>query len=282
MDTTKTWQNIINTYGSFVLLLGITILLSVQTVDVLKKMFDQRFTWNLLDSTNKRLSRATYSESSLYFTFLEEYTQAPTLFSAIAGVLRDNKTEYPEVINAISRFNIWQEIIVGQLWRSGLKKYFVDPLDLIIESVWVLQATSFVGMALLAWNLGGSNVLSISCSFVALGTYAHIASTEKLNCFRAVQFPLLRENFSVPFMWYQLIAVCGIIKRSSTASSVVKRSQSMVERAILFITTTLVLLGWQFAPFLLLLQVGALLATYIVGYITFDTLAFICKILVSP
>ncbi len=124
---------------------------AVVSTDLIRRMFANRFSWPLLDATNKRLSRALYSESSLYYTFLEEYARAPTFSAAIAGALRDNRTEWPDVINPVSRFNIWQELAIGQLWRSGLKATFPDPLDLMIESIWVMQGVSYVGIVLLAW-----------------------------------------------------------------------------------------------------------------------------------
>ena len=263
---------------SFFVVLAAAVTFSIYTWDFLRKMFNTRFTWDLLDATDKRLGRATYSESSLYFTFLEEYASAPTVADAIYGVIRDNKTEYPDVINPMSRFNIWQEVIIGQLWRSGLKEYVADPLDLMIESIWVMQCFSFVGMIILAWYLGGANFFSLACGFVAIATYANIAATERLNCFRAVQFPMLRENYSVPFMWYQLVAVCASLRAG--ARNTLPRTLWTTSNFALFVSSALMLTGWQFAPFLVLLQVGALLATYIGGYVSLKTVANICTVIV--
>jgi hypothetical protein len=285
-----TWD----TLAGLVVVLVAGLAVAWHTNGLLRRMFNQRFSWELLSATDKRLSRAMYSESALYYTFMEEYVEAPSFTAAVATALRDNRTEYPEVINAVSRFNIWQELVVGQLWRSGLSSYFPDPLDLMIESIWFMQGVSYLGIALLAWYLGGANLLSLACSFVALASYAHVAATERMNCFRAVQFPMLRENYSVPCMWYQLLAVAAIVRRdggrdsSAGGSSTINWSGGgggIVARltsveAALFITSVLMLTAWQFAPFLLLLQVGALLATYIAGYASLQTLARICKVLV--
>ena len=276
-----------NTVVAFCVVLAGALAFAVTAVGLVRRMFDQRFSWSLLDSTNKRLSRATYSESSLYFTFLEEYAQAPSFFDAVAGALRDNKTEYPDVINPLSRFNIWQEIMIGQMWRSGFKQYFEDPLDLMIESIFVMQGVSYVGMIVLAWYLGGANLFALACGFVAIASYAHIAATEQINCFRAVQFPILRENYSVPFMWYQLLVLCNMLRAG--ASNTLPQAQARGcwkwswgwKNTGLFVATSLMLTGWQFAPFLLLLQVGALLATFIAGYASLKTVAHISRILVS-
>ena len=263
---------------AFVVVLAGALACATLSIDMLRKMFDQRFSWSLLDATQKRLGRATYSESSLYYTFLEEYARAPSFSAAVQGVLSDNLTEYPDTINPLSRFNIWQEVVIGQLWRSGLKQYVADPLELMIESIWVMQAVSYAGMILLAWYLGGANVLALACGFVAIATYANIAATERMNCFRAIQFPMLRENYSVPFMWYQLWALCSTLRAG--ARGTLARHSVSVRDVALFVASTLMLTGWQFAPFLVLLQVGALLATYIAGYATLSVVARIGKVLV--
>ena len=81
---------------------------------------------------------------------------------------------------------------------------------------------------------------------------------------------------------YQLLLLAKLL-RAGAASALPQRGGLLrtVTGAALFAATALMLTGWQFAPFLLLLQVGALLATYIAGYAELHVVAQICTVLVS-
>ncbi|CAJ1461588.1 unnamed protein product, partial [Effrenium voratum] len=59
------------------------------------------------------------TENAFYYSYYEEFVEAPTLGAAMGRMLRDDRSEAPDVINALHRFNIYQEVICGLLFRGA-------------------------------------------------------------------------------------------------------------------------------------------------------------------
>ncbi|EWC89041.1 hypothetical protein PFNF54_02163 [Plasmodium falciparum NF54] len=84
-----------------------------------------------------------YSEESFYFSFYNDIVKSNTFGEGINYLLKDNRSEYPDTINAIKRFNIYPEIILGALWKGlNLESYILTPYNFYVYAVIFLQAAS--------------------------------------------------------------------------------------------------------------------------------------------
>lgn len=50
------------------------------------------------------------TEMGFYYYYYKTIVQAPTFEQGLKLLLQDNRTEYPDVINAIQRFNLYPEV----------------------------------------------------------------------------------------------------------------------------------------------------------------------------
>ena len=48
-----------------------------------------------------------FSETGFYYSFYEDVVAADTIGEAFDVLLRDNRSEHPDTINALGRFNIY-------------------------------------------------------------------------------------------------------------------------------------------------------------------------------
>lgn len=49
---------------------------------------------------------------------MQDFVDAPDLAAGLQGMTHDTRVEYPDTINALSRFNIVPELAVGALYRA--------------------------------------------------------------------------------------------------------------------------------------------------------------------
>ncbi|CAD7944889.1 unnamed protein product, partial [Amoebophrya sp. A120] len=61
---------------------------------------------------------ALTTESGFYYSFYEEFIRAESWADAWRQLLFDERSEYPNNINALSRFNIYAEVSCGVLFRA--------------------------------------------------------------------------------------------------------------------------------------------------------------------
>lgn len=214
------------------------------------------------------------TEMGLYYSYYKTLIESPSVLDGIHALLHDNRTEYPDVINTLRRFNLYPEIVLGLAFR--IYKGIADQLGLTTRTCWMVyrgkdlpdaesceglgEPTYFYVNAVFLWNgllsaaqflyglflsdslLGG--VLCVLCFF-----YNHGDST------RVQWTPPLRESFAYPiFLWQMLVTSVALRKGGSTIASV----------AIIFLTVAFHLC-WQFAQFALLTQCTALFMCYAFG-----------------
>lgn len=57
------------------------------------------------------------TESGLYYSYFKQYVEAPDFTTAMHRYTRDNKTEFPNEVNILERFNIYQEFFLGVIYK---------------------------------------------------------------------------------------------------------------------------------------------------------------------
>ena len=77
---------------------------------------------------------------------------------------------------------------------------------------------------------------------------------------RLIGSPALRENWALPFLFFQIAALCSQLRQSG------RPPHSPTSRTSICVWTTLAVLAWQFTQFLLWLELLALLCVHVVGW----------------
>ena len=218
------------------------------------------------------------TEMGLYYSYFKTILEANSLMEGTMQLYKNNITEYPSVINTLKRFNLYPELFAGSLYRSldqlgllsqqcwtvkrgsGLADVrscegLQDPPNFYISLVWLASGATASLIFLLGLVLSGSvtgGILSCVCFF-----YNHGEST------RVMWTPPLRESFAFPVCLAQILAV-----------TLTTRNKRPGWKNVLSIsaTTTLFIIFWQFAQFMLFTQVCAIFGIYLLGSLHQDTL----------
>ncbi len=94
-----------------------------------------------------------HSENAFYYSYFHHVVRANSTRDAIMSLVADSRTEFPDVINALERFNVYQEAILGFVYRFGGAR-LGSPMQFYLGSIFALQAR---WRSPLAWSrLGGS------------------------------------------------------------------------------------------------------------------------------
>ena len=196
----------------------------------------------------------------------------------VQQLYRNNLTEFPLTINTLKRFNLYPELAAGLLYRAldsmglltqqcwtvnrgeGLEPVQScegsrDPPNFYIRVVWIMAGLTTVLLFVLGHFLSGSlagGILPVVCFF-----YNHGEAT------RVMWTPPLRESFAFPLCLAQILAV-----------SVTTRSlrPTWLHLFSISVTTTLFIICWQFAQFMLFTQTCAVFAVHVLGLLPRDTL----------
>ena len=196
----------------------------------------------------------------------------------VQQLYRNNLTEFPLTINTLKRFNLYPELAAGLLYRGldamglltqqcwtvnrgeGLEPVQScegsrDPPNFYIRVVWIMAGLTTVLLFVLGHFLSGSlagGILPVVCFF-----YNHGEAT------RVMWTPPLRESFAFPLCLAQILAV-----------SVTTRSlrPTWLHLFSISVTTTLFIICWQFAQFMLFTQTCAVFAVHVLGLLPRDTL----------
>jgi len=218
------------------------------------------------------------TEMGLYYSYFKTIVEADSISDGTYQLYRNNITEYPLVINTLKRFNLYPEIFAGVLYRSmdyfGLLKQQCwtvnrgenlgpvqscegskDPPNFYINVVWVTAGLTTSLMFLLGYYLSGSifgGLMPVVCFFYNHG-----------ECTRVMWTPPLRESFAFPICLAQILAV------SITTRNIRPGWKNILSISL---TTTLFIICWQFAQFMLFTQTCGIFAIYILGVLPRDTM----------
>ncbi|OII77671.1 hypothetical protein cand_014870 [Cryptosporidium andersoni] len=220
-----------------------------------------------------------FSESAFYYSFYEDIINSPTIYDGIYRLLKDNRSEYPDVINALSRFNIFQELLLGIIYRllygdSGIANHWsYKPLSPFNFYYYVVHILMGLGIGIL-------------CGFCTYTTNSYLAGFSSLGflfanfqerlLMRLSSIPL-RENFGLPFVWGTICVWSYILDRNIYERNYNGRKSWI----LMWFCSVLLIQTWQFSVFILSTQLASTFATYILGYPIYNLLIrlIICHLL---
>ena len=262
---------------SYLLLVGfLTLFVGFLNAHHVSSLFENDRHFSHLSNLEREMTFRT--EMGLYYSYFKTILEADSLMEGTLQLYQNNITEYPSVINTLKRFNLYPELLAGSLYRSldqlgllsqqcwtvkrgsGLADVrscegLQDPPNFYISLVWLAAGATasliFLLGLVISGSVGGGLIASV-CFF-----YNHGEST------RVMWTPPLRESFAFPVCLAQILAV-----------SLTTRNKRPGWRNVLSIsaTTTLFIIFWQFAQFMLFTQVCAIFGIYLLGCLHQDTL----------
>ena len=233
-------------------------------------LFENDIFFSHLSTLERELAFRT--EMGLYYSYYKTVAEAPGLMQGVDLLLRDNRTEYPSTINTLQRFNLYPEVTLGVLFRllrdklpkscytinRGYNQPAVESCvgvgdihTFYVTCIFALNGVLGGLIFYLGWNLSGSfwgGTLSI-LQFM----FNHGEST------RIMWTPPLRESFSFPFLFLQMLVLINSLKTASF---------SRQHFLAVTLSTTCFMIPWQFAQFALLTQLLSLFSIYLLGYLS--------------
>ncbi|CAE7217113.1 Dpy19l3 [Symbiodinium natans] len=197
--------------------------------------------------------QAPISDSAFYLSYYYDVARAPSLLDGLRRLLSDDRSEAPEVVNALQKFNVAPELFAASLHRLGLGPSAFGAY------VWVLISFNGAGCAALVFTAflmgGGFSGLVCGSLYAALCFGGTQAGTRLGGASMA-----LREHWGVPALLLQNLFLSALVLQPGAAGL---RHRWL--RLMLAAGTAILELSWQFAPFLLLLQLLAALGAHVLG-----------------
>ena len=194
------------------------------------------------------------SEEAFYYSYYDDIVQN----RGMSSIMFDSRSEHPDVINALGRFNIYQEIWVGYLRNLLLRCGVVsamEPFQFILVIIFALSGLHLVGLMLISQRIAGKGLCGLFSTFAVaiwMGGML-IVST------RVWVLPEERENWALPFLTMRtfflvkhLSAAPPDVAVGNAHASLLSRHRSLIGSTVIF------LLFWQFSPFVMLVQTMAM------------------------
>lgn len=180
------------------------------------------------------------TECGLYYSYYKQMLHAPSITQGITDLIYDNKTESMRTINILERMNVYQEVLLAVIYRVLNLWSYLEPVYLYIYTLFGLQMVYVVALYINSWLLSGT---WLSGSLAALWYIVNRIDTTR------VEFTIpLRENWALPFFAVQIAGITYFLRPGLTA---LKMRLSLL---VVFISTFIFSLTWQFNQFVLLIQ----------------------------
>uniref|UniRef100_A0AAZ3S8E9 C-mannosyltransferase DPY19L1 n=1 Tax=Oncorhynchus tshawytscha TaxID=74940 RepID=A0AAZ3S8E9_ONCTS len=248
--------------------IGITVIIAVLAGLLhwahLTNLFENDKHFSHLSSIEKEMAFRT--EMGLYYSYFKVFINAPSFLHGLHLIMNDRFSEYPLVINALKRFNLYPEVFLGSLFRiyTGTMDFFGIPT----KACWNVNRADGLNPVESCEGMGDAAYFYVSCVFLLngvmmslfyiYGTYlsgSRLGGVVTVLCLffnhgestRVMWTPPLRESFSYPFFVLQMLLLTRILRRSKL------ERRSLVA---LGACNVLFLLPWPFAQFVLLTQVN--------------------------
>lgn len=215
-----------------------------------------------------------FSECGFYYSFYEQVTGANDTAAALDLLLHDRLSEHPDTINAMARFNIYPEVLVGFLYRAVKQAPTLVPL--LADSV-LKTPSAFYYFCVFAWN--GVSVAAIfltgfvlSGHSLAGGLLAALSFVVNYKFATQVQWsPTLREVWALPLAHTLMFL---LVHWLSLADAHV-RPRHLIAIGVVLV---LALVPWQFTPFMLLAQVLSIYAVSLLGLVSLERVAALFRV----
>jgi hypothetical protein len=202
------------------------------------------------------------TENAFYYSYYEETVMAPTASAAILRAINDQRSEAPSTINALERFNVYQEVGCGlfyRLFRCVLADAWLPTSwNFYRHSSHILNAVGHGALVLLVAGCGGGGLFGAVVPGITLTLIAYLHRRES-GRISDVGMLVLRENWTMPVILCQVLCLQRVLTTHSALGSSDSALSSLTWRCMLCFTTACSLILWQFSAFVFLLQVSALL-----------------------
>ncbi|XP_066440023.1 protein C-mannosyl-transferase DPY19L3 [Eleutherodactylus coqui] len=180
------------------------------------------------------------TECGLYYSYYKQMLHAPSIAQGIADLIYDNKTESMRTINILERMNVYQEVVLAVIYRALNLWSHLEPVYLYIYTLFGLQTVYVAALYVNSWLLSGT---WLSGSLAALWYIVNRIDTTR------VEFTIpLRENWALPFFAVQIAGISYYLRPGLT---LLRMRLSLL---VVFISTFIFSLTWQFNQFVLLIQ----------------------------
>ncbi|XP_019391365.1 PREDICTED: probable C-mannosyltransferase DPY19L3 [Crocodylus porosus] len=180
------------------------------------------------------------TECGLYYSYYKQMLQAPSIRQGLHDLVHDNKTESLRTINILERMNVYQEVFLSILYKILPVQRYLEPVYFYIYTLFGLQALYVIALYITSWLLSGTWLSGLLAAFWYI--------INRIDTTR-VEFTIpLRENWALPFFAVQIAAITYLLR---------PHLQPLHERLtllVVFLSTFLFSLTWQFNQFMMLIQ----------------------------
>eukprot|EP00922_Rhytidocystis_sp_ex-Travisia-forbesii_P012374 GHVS01018655.1.p1 GENE.GHVS01018655.1~~GHVS01018655.1.p1 ORF type:complete len:344 (+),score=19.35 GHVS01018655.1:30-1034(+) len=209
-------------------------------------------------SSDQKQSMSMFSESAFYYSFYTDVVNAGSIWEGIQKLLYDWRSEYPDALNALRRFNVYQELLLGVLWRvtPSWLMWFSSAWNFYASIVFINVSVGVGALAATAALIGGS----AWCGMATLGFF--LGNFLQRLILRTSSVPL-RENWGTPLLWVQILSIVVLLRAAAG------KRDGLGERrwwVVMMVSTFSLILVWQFSVFILTTQTACLYALLLVGY----------------
>ncbi|MEE6500543.1 hypothetical protein FKM82_003826 [Ascaphus truei] len=180
------------------------------------------------------------TECGLYYSYYKQMLLAPSIKQGIIDLIYDNRTESMRTINILERMNVYQEVFLAMVYRCLPFWNYLEPVYFYIYTLFGLQAVYVTALYISSWLLSGT---WLSGLLAALWYIVNRMDTTR------VEFTIpLRENWALPFFAVQIAGITYLLRPDLTAA------KEKLTLLVVFISTFIFSLTWQFNQFVLLIQ----------------------------
>ncbi|KAM3956853.1 protein C-mannosyl-transferase DPY19L1 [Aphomia sociella] len=225
-------------------------------------LFENDRNFSYLSEMEREMSLRT--EMGFYYSYYKTIVEERPFVAGISRLMYDRLVEYPKDVNALNRFNIHPEVLIGSIYRylepllnstAHRQCHMVDrgedlapvescvgigqPIMFYLEAIWWLAGLTVAGLFLHAAALSES----ILGGVIAVAQYF----ANHAECTRVQWAPNERENLAAPLLLLQAWLVSLQLRDR-------ERKATFQLQISIFILNCLCLLFWQFSQFIFLTQ----------------------------
>eukprot|EP00403_Amphidinium_massartii_P032292 CAMPEP_0178443568 /NCGR_PEP_ID=MMETSP0689_2-20121128/38973_1 /TAXON_ID=160604 /ORGANISM="Amphidinium massartii, Strain CS-259" /LENGTH=221 /DNA_ID=CAMNT_0020067601 /DNA_START=90 /DNA_END=752 /DNA_ORIENTATION=+ len=176
------------------------------------------------------------ADSAFYLSYFYDMVRAPSISDGIARLLLDPRSEAPDVINAVHKFNVAPEMAVA-IAHHLLRQTTAAPSPFVMY-VHTWSGLGVFALATTAWIVGGGLLTSAAAASLFLSLCFGPSMSSGIRIF-SIHSMALREHWGTPAMLLQTGCLSAWLRWSS--------SKKML---LAYVAATAVFeVCWQFAPF---------------------------------